>query len=176
VGAIQEESRRLDQLLKDFQQLARYRRPEFAEIDPVEPLERALRLALAAREDIRVERRITHGTARICADPDLLRQAWASLLVNALEAMGGGPGALRVSSQREQGFVVIALEDSGPGIPVEFMPRIFEPFFTTKEQGTGLGLTLANTLVEANGGRLELQPSEGRGARFAMRLPECHTA
>lgn len=173
VGAIQEESRRIDQLLKDFQQLARHRRPEFAELDPAEPLERALRMALAAREDIRVEQDLRHGTARICADPDLLRQAWANLVGNAIEAIGAKPGTLRVTSEREQGDVVLAIEDSGPGIPVELMPRVFEPFFTTKEQGTGLGLTLANTLVEANGGRLELQPPEGRGARFAMRFPVC---
>jgi signal transduction histidine kinase len=51
------------------------------------------------------------------------------------------------------------------------MPRLFEPFFTTKEQGTGLGLTIAYTLVEANGGRLEAQPPEGNGARFVMWFP-----
>ena len=51
------------------------------------------------------------------------------------------------------------------------MPRLFEPFFTTKEQGTGLGLTIAFTLVEANGGRLEAMPPEGSGARFVMRFP-----
>jgi len=56
-------------------------------------------------------------------------------------------------------------------LPADSMPRLFEPFFTTKEQGTGLGLTIAFTLVEANGGRLEAMPPEGSGARFVMRFP-----
>jgi signal transduction histidine kinase len=51
------------------------------------------------------------------------------------------------------------------------MTRLFEPFFTTKAHGSGLGLTIANTLVEASGGRLELVPGTRRGARFAMRFP-----
>jgi signal transduction histidine kinase len=67
--------------------------------------------------------------------------------------------------------VYLSVEDNGPGVPAEIMPRLFEPFFTTKEQGTGLGLTIAYTLVEANGGRLEARPPEGKGARFVMRFP-----
>jgi signal transduction histidine kinase len=67
--------------------------------------------------------------------------------------------------------VLLAVEDNGPGIPAEIMPRLFEPFFTTKEQGTGLGLTIAFTLVGANGGRLEACPPERSGARFVMRFP-----
>jgi C4-dicarboxylate-specific signal transduction histidine kinase len=51
------------------------------------------------------------------------------------------------------------------------MPRLFEPFFTNKEQGTGLGLTIANTLVEANGGGLEILEPERAGAKFGMRFP-----
>ena len=68
-------------------------------------------------------------------------------------------------------MVSLAVEDSGPGIPPEIMPRLFEPFFTTKDQGTGLGLSIANTLTDANGGRLEVQAPEHGGARFAMWFP-----
>ena len=85
--------------------------------------------------------------------------------------MGEAGGALRIESQVSDHMVELAVEDSGPGILPEIMPRLFEPFFTTKEQGTGLGLTIAYTLVEANGGRLEARPPEGNGARFVMRFP-----
>jgi signal transduction histidine kinase len=168
---IREESLRLDHLLKDFQQLARHRRPEPQPIDPVEPLERALEVSLAGRDDVRVTRGYLHRDRRLQLDAELLRQAWANLVRNALQAMGDGPGELQLRSAVEDDTLVVALQDSGPGVPVEIMTRLFEPFFTTKAQGSGLGLTIANTLVEANGGRLELLPGTRRGACFAMRFP-----
>ncbi|MEJ2326436.1 MAG: ATP-binding protein, partial [Chromatiaceae bacterium] len=168
---IREESLRLDHLLKDFQQLARHRRPEPQPIDPVEPLERALEVSLAGRDDVRVTRGYLHRDRRLPLDAELLRQAWANLVRNALQAMGDGPGELQLRSAVEDDTLVVALQDSGPGVPVEIMTRLFEPFFTTKAQGSGLGLTIANTLVEANGGRLELFPGTRRGACFAMRFP-----
>lgn len=165
---IREESLRLDQLLKDFQQLARHHRPEFAEIDPAEPLEKALKVMLAGRDNITVERRYVHDGIKIKADVDLLRQAWVNLVRNAMEAMGQGAGHLEVGSLRTADGLMLYLHDSGPGIPIEQMTRLFEPFYTTKAQGSGMGLTIANTLVEANGAWLELVPGNWNGARFAM--------
>jgi two-component system, NtrC family, sensor kinase len=166
---IREECQRLDQFLRDFQQLARHRKPQFILLDPAAPLERALQVMLAGREDVTVRRAYAHGECRIRADAELLQQAWVNLVRNALEAMEGA-GELHVGSTLEEGEVVLYLQDSGPGIPVELMTRLFEPFYTTKAQGSGLGLTLANTLVEASGARLELVPGSGAGARFAMRF------
>jgi len=166
---IREECKRVDQFLKDFQQLARHRKPQFTLLDPAAPLERALQLQLAGRDGVSLQRAYTHGQRRIRADAELLQQAWANLIRNALEAMDGA-GELRVGSAVEGGEVVLYLHDSGPGIPMELMTRLFEPFFSTKAQGSGLGLTLASTLVEASGARLELVPDSGPGARFAMRF------
>jgi two-component system, NtrC family, sensor kinase len=168
---IREESGRLGRLLQDFGHLAPVRSGRRQPVDPVQPLEKAIQLALAGRNDIRVGRRLSHGSATVYADPDLLEQAWINLVTNALQAVGDGPGEIQVTTGVDQGGVVISLEDSGPGIPVELVPWLFEPFFTTKAQGTGLGLTLAHNFFEANGGRLELEPSEGRGAKFCVRLP-----
>ncbi|MBI5041206.1 MAG: HAMP domain-containing protein [Gammaproteobacteria bacterium] len=175
---IREESLRLDQFLRDFQQLARHRHPEFATLDPLEPLEAALQVMLAGREDIAVERHIDHGLCRVRADRELLRQAWVNLIRNALEAMGEAigsmPGRLMIHSSCAGNSVSVLLRDSGPGVSLEQMTRLFEPFFSTKEQGSGLGLTIASTLVEANGARLELVPDTGPGACFAMRFQITH--
>jgi signal transduction histidine kinase len=168
---IGEESKRLNQLLHDFQQLARHRQPEFTPVDPIQPLEDALRTMLAGRDEIQVVREYRHGHALVRADALLLHQAWTNLIRNALEAMGTGPGKLLLTSWAEQNDLIVAMEDSGPGIPVSLMGRLFEPFFTTKLEGTGLGLPIASTLVQANEGRLELLPPQQGGARFAMRLP-----
>jgi nitrogen fixation/metabolism regulation signal transduction histidine kinase len=168
---IREEGQRLDHFLKDFQQLARYRSPELVEIDPAEPLDRALQVMLAGNEDVVVERRYTHQGATIQGDPELLRQAWINLIRNALEAMGPEAGRLEAGSSMTDDAIILYLQDSGPGIPIEQMTRLFEPFHTTKAQGSGLGLTIANTLAEANGAWLELVPGDWRGARFSMRFP-----
>jgi two-component system, NtrC family, sensor kinase len=167
---VHEETQRLTHLLNDFQQLARHRRPEFSDIDPVQPLEKALQVMLAGRDEITVIRNYTHGELLISADAELLRQAWLNLLRNALEAIGDKAGRLEVGTHVHDGIIEVYLHDSGPGIPIEKMTRLFEPFYTSKDQGSGLGLTIANTLVEANGGRLELVPGDWAGARFAMRL------
>jgi signal transduction histidine kinase len=166
---IGEECQRLDQFLKDFQQLARHRKPQFNRIDPALPLEKALQVMLAGRDQVRVQRNYRHGEQTIRADAELLQQAWVNLVRNALEAMDGA-GEFQVGSVLEHGQLVLYLQDNGPGIPVELMTRLFEPFFTTKSGGSGLGLTLASTLAEANDATLELVPNSGAGARFAMRF------
>jgi signal transduction histidine kinase len=168
---IREESLRLDQLLKDFQQLARHRSPEFIDLDPAEPLEKALQVMLAGRDNVKVVRRYAHDDIKVKGDLELLRQAWVNLIRNALEAMGPGAGRLEIGSLVKPDAIILYLHDSGPGIPFEQMTRLFEPFYTTKAQGSGLGLTIANTLVEANGAWLELVPGNWSGARFAMEFP-----
>ena len=168
---IREESLRVSNLVQDFLQLSRHRQPSFAVIDPVQPLTRALDLALAGMEPVTVHRQFDHGGAMIKADPGLLQQAWGNVFTNALQAMSGKDAILKLRSGVEHGQVTLSVEDNGPGLPADIMPRLFEPFFTTKEQGTGLGLTIAYTLVEANGGGLEAMPPEVSGARFVMRFP-----
>ena len=168
---IHEESQRLDHLLNDFQQLARHRRPEFADIDPLEPLNAALQVLLAGRDNIEVVRKTGHHGRQVRADRELLRQAWINLVRNALDAMGEGPGRLVVRTSVDDNTLSVSLQDSGPGISRELMTRLFEPFFTTKVHGSGLGLTIASTLAEASGAYLELVPEVTTGACIAMRFP-----
>lgn len=167
---IREESVRVSGLVQDFLQLSRHRQPSFADIEPTAPLNRALATVLADREDVHVDREFRHGTARIRADGPLLQQAWTNLFRNALEAMGGN-AQLWIESEVYDTHVRLSVEDNGPGIPAEVMPRLFEPFFTTKSQGTGLGLSIAHTLVEANGGTLAAEIPKRTGARFVMTFP-----
>jgi signal transduction histidine kinase len=171
VRMIREEGTRVGGLVQDFLQLSRHKQPEFMAIDPVVPIERAVETAVAGHPEIKVIRDYRHEPRRVLADATLLQQACINIFTNAVQAMAARGGELRLSTREQEDELVITIEDTGPGIPAEIMPRLFEPFFTTKEGGTGLGLSIANTLVESNGARLEVLAPESGGARFAMRFP-----
>jgi signal transduction histidine kinase len=112
-------------------------------------------------------------------DPDQLEAATRRLLRNAVEAMPDG-GTLAVSVYRSSSrermdgaaseHAVIAIADTGCGVPAALGPRIFEPFVTTKPRARGLGLPVARVLVENQGGRLERGPA-AMGACFELRFP-----
>jgi len=109
------------------------------------------------------------------ADPDRLRQALENLLTNALRySPAGVPVTLRVDLQtRDHGeWVVITVQDQGPGISPEMQPRIFDRFsFGSGSTGLGIGLYLARGIAEAHGGELTLDSSPGQGAAFHLSLP-----
>jgi PAS domain S-box-containing protein len=110
-------------------------------------------------------------------DPHQLHQVVVNLVTNAQDAMRGtdGPRMMVVSSSFDKGTRRVRLEvsDTGPGIPEAVRSRLFEPFFTTKPQGqgTGLGLSLCQGIVENHGGTIEAESEEGKGALFRVALP-----
>jgi two-component system, NtrC family, sensor kinase len=100
-----------------------------------------------------------------------LNQVWTNLIHNAAQAMSHR-GDLSIETKVEDGDVQVAIQDSGPGIPADVLPRIFEPFFTTKGkgEGTGLGLSICMRIVEKHGGTMRVESEPGR-TRFTIRLP-----
>lgn len=166
---IREESQRVSALVQEFLHFARPRPPARGLIDPAASLERAASAMLAGKDKVTARWKLEHGGRRIHADAAQLQQVCSNLVLNALEAMGERGGTIWFESRCEGEHVVLAIEDEGPGIPAEVMPRLFEPFFTSKEHGTGLGLSIARALVEANDGVLEIARAR-RGARFELRF------
>jgi len=105
------------------------------------------------------------------ADVDQLRLVVTNLLLNAAQAMNGeGPIELTAGS-RGRDWLMLAVADAGPGIPLDLRTRVFEPFYTTKHRGTGLGLPTAKRIVEAHGGELLLADAAGGGAIVQILLP-----
>jgi signal transduction histidine kinase len=111
------------------------------------------------------------------ADPVAIDQIVHNLMANALQAMDRqpeGPRELQLAVRCDGDEAVLDVADTGPGLPPEVLPRVFEPFFSTREGGLGLGLTLSESLAQAQGGRLSAAPAPGGGALFSLRLPR-HT-
>jgi signal transduction histidine kinase len=91
--------------------------------------------------------------------------------LNAVQAMGpGGVLSLKVEAVSDQ-MARVVISDNGPGIPEEVKARIFDPFFTTKSEGTGLGLSVSNSIIEDHNGKITLESKEGRGTTFYIALP-----
>lgn len=145
-------------------------------------LERVLARALASRaaslrrNQIEVTRQ-QEDTPRISGDALLLQQALLNILINAEHAIvaTGKPGRIQttITALNDAKIVRLTIEDSGPGIPPEALPRIFDPFFTTKEvgKGTGLGLAITYGIVQEHGGTIHATNIAQGGARFTIELP-----
>lgn len=124
----------------------------------------------AAAKGIAIETELALDGVTARLDAGQIRQVLLNIVVNAFQAMPHG-GTLRFSGHVRDGQAEIAIGDTGSGIPRQHPDRIFEPYFTTKEGGTGLGLTLAQRIVEAHGGHISVDSRPGRGTTFRIRLP-----
>jgi len=126
----------------------------------------------ATRHAISMRTELTPQLPRIMADRVQLQQVLMNLMLNGIEALGDGSGELTIRSQRtEDGLLLISVSDTGVGLPSEEVDRIFSAFYTTKPQGTGMGLAISRSIIEAHGGRLWATANAERGATFHFSLP-----
>jgi len=150
-----------------------------------EVLDSALKAMAGQLESRRIEVRRRFETADdlVLGDPALLEQVFVNLLTNASDAMEAEGGVLTLVLRREEEsgeapgscgpVLVVEVQDTGPGIPPDILPRIFEPFYTTKTdgRGTGLGLPIAARIIDAHRGSITVRTTEPRGTVFCVRIP-----
>jgi PAS domain S-box-containing protein len=126
----------------------------------------------ANRHSVTIRTEVPAELPNILADRVQLQQIFMNLMLNAIEAMQDTGGELTIRSQRtEDNMLLMSISDTGVGLPTEGADQLFDPFFTTKRQGTGMGLTITRSIVDAHGGRLWASPNAGRGATFHFTLP-----
>ncbi len=161
---------RLSGVLRRFLDYARRRDPELAPVDLGVVVERVSELlrAQAGRQSVTLDTKARSVTLQ--ADLDQLVQVILGLGLNALQALDGG-GRIRLEIVEREGLAGIAVCNDGEPIPEELLERVFDPFVTGREDGTGLGLSVAWRIIDAHGGRIEVENEDG--VCFRVWLPRC---
>jgi len=124
------------------------------------------------KEGVQVRRAYAEALPPVPAVGSELNQVWTNLIDNAIDAMDG-TGTITITTRHDDAWVVVAIEDDGPGIPAEHLSQVFDPFFTTKEpgKGTGLGLSTSYSIItEKHGGEFAVVSRPGH-TTFTARLP-----
>ena len=173
LAALRTEARRLNRILSDFLQFARPQQARRAPGDIREVVQHVSSLiredrSRAPRVDVRVA--VDPAVPPFAFDRDQVIQVLWNVALNAVEAMNGR-GRLSLEVNRRNGDVALSVSDTGAGIAAENLPRVFEPFYTGKPNGSGLGLTIAERIVDAHGGRIEIDSELGRGTRVTLLFP-----
>jgi len=168
---------RTQRLVGDLRDFAGVGRGRDAPVDLRRGLESTLQLLRRAIADagIRVETGYADHPLWVRGDSGALNQVLLNLLKNSAEAVEGRPDArIRIDARREKGWIVVTIQDNGPGVPEEVRARLFEPFFTTKAagRGSGLGLSICRRIVADHQGTILVSSPPGQGASFTVRLPE----
>jgi two-component system sensor histidine kinase HydH len=160
------EAQRLETLSGELLDFSRSGPIDRRDTDPAALLRAAAEGADASRVVLSLER----APARFPLDAPRVRQALTNLLANAVQASPqGSPATARVAMEGDR--LVFTVSDRGPGIPPGDLERIFEPFYTTRPTGTGLGLAVAQRIVQMHGGTLTAANEPGGGATFRMAIP-----
>lgn len=174
--AIDEQAQRMTGLVRELMDYARARRPEDGVADVGALIERTVAVLVPMARKRRVTLHVDRGPNRVSTSKSSqeLQQIVTNLVVNGVDAQpGGGRVAVAVHPAAVDNRFVIAVADSGPGIPELVQEKMFDPFFTTKPpgEGTGLGLSVTLGLVREWGGDLNMTSSERDGTRFEVVLP-----
>jgi len=130
----------------------------------------ALLAPQAAHQRIALQVDLPESYVDVTGHRDRLKQALLNIAANALEAMPEG-GRMRLSLASDANQAIITIQDSGPGIPPEILSKIYSMHFTTKSGGTGIGLYVARSVVDAHGGEIEVDSQPAHGTCFRVRLP-----
>ena len=126
------------------------------------------------KNGVSLQTRLSEGLFPVHCDRVQLQQVVLNLILNAAEAMGSleaEPRDLLISTEQHHTGVLVAVHDSGPGIHPDHFERVFNSFYTTKPGGTGMGLSICRSIIDAHGGRLWAEANEPRGVIFQFTLP-----
>jgi PAS domain S-box-containing protein len=168
--SIEEQTMYISKIVTDLQDYAKTLTPSFQEIDLEETIQ-AVISELDIPENIAVSCVVEKPFPNFKTDPSFMRRILTNLVRNGVQAMQDKGGKLTVSAFPRQQAIIMAVSDTGTGIPEEAKDKIFKPLFTTKSKGQGFGLAVVKKLVDALGGCISFETKVGRGTSFIIELP-----
>ena len=130
--------------------------------------------SMIVRNGVSVQTQLADALLPVQGDRVQVQQVVLNLILNAVEAMGSveaGARELLIRTEHDDAGVLVTVRDSGPGIDPTHLKRVFEPFYTTKSGGTGMGLSICRSIIDAHGGRLWAEANRPRGTVFQFTLP-----
>ncbi len=181
-GLIHEEALSLNRVVQDLRMLSLAEAGELSLLRQPVSIAKLLQRAAAAqapragREEISLRMEVDTNGPEIRVDPDRMTQVLGNLLDNALRHTPAG-GAVKLAASTAPGIIRITVGDTGPGIPPEDLPHVFERFYRADKSrardqgGSGLGLPIAKSIVEAHGGRIWAESNPGEGTNIIIEIP-----
>jgi PAS domain S-box-containing protein len=178
---IRQSDLRADEAIRRIRALLRRRELQIQPLDLGETVASVLRLAAgdALERRVRVRNKPGAPLPLVLGDRIHLQQVLLNLIVNAMDAMKDVPEEAReltIETQAAGAMVEVAVIDRGHGLAIEKLPTLFDSFVTTKEDGMGLGLSIARSIVEAHAGRIWAENNPGGGATFHFSVQVAHHA
>jgi PAS domain S-box-containing protein len=173
---IQVASNKIESVIKRVMDFSKPGAPKMVRTNINESLEEALELSAVTmrKNGIKFEKSLAPDLPQCYADPQLIEQVVLNLITNAARAMENstnGNKRIEIKSSAQDNTLCIQVADAGPGVPGELREKIFDPFFTTKEDGSGIGLNIAQRIVADHNGSISLGSSRWGGAEFKIELP-----
>jgi PAS domain S-box-containing protein len=169
VTMIEESVDYMNKIVSDLQNYAAPIRPELATVSISQLLNETLS-TIRIPASVKVSLNLHDAVEKCVVDPALMKRVFTNLITNALQAMPNG-GELKIGTQNTVEETLVSFQDTGTGIPETDLPKLFQPFHTTKAQGQGLGLPVCKRLVEAHGGQITVNSTNGKGSTFTVKLP-----
>ena len=170
-----EESERIKKIVQDLLDFSRPKKADFKVADINSVIRNSLKLVQNTLDISRIKSQLDlkEDLPAVFIDEDRIREVLVNLLSNAVHAMpSGGTVFIRTKPAKNNDNIIIEVEDTGKGIPQEFISYIFDPFFSTKgAEGTGLGLSISYGIVKRHYGKMDVRSKVGVGTTFVIELP-----
>ena len=170
INAIEEQTLYINKIVTDLQDYAKPLTPAIQETD-LEYIIKAITAEINIPSNVEVAYQILEPLPTLKTDPSFIKRILSNLMRNGIQAMEEKGGELTVNTFPRKDTIIIAVSDTGSGIPEEVRDRMFKPLFTTKSKGQGFGLPVVKKLTEALGGYVSFDSQVGRGTTFIVELP-----